>query len=210
MAVSRTISLRSCFRLARTAVARPIHQTTRRQYASGQHAQPNTGSDAMWAAGAVLVTIPSCWYLLSNKSKASDHNHHDEETEVITSEEEIEKDVDSESESAEEESREAHESGIEADKPESIGTEKPNQEEDDYDRNTQTPAKVNKDEREGIKDKSNPLIDEENSSLKNETDDDTSNSGAQESSNMNETSDYSKKNENQLAESEPKSADNSD
>ncbi|SZF02446.1 unnamed protein product [Blumeria hordei] len=209
MAVSRTVSLRSCFRLARPVVARPIHQTARRQYSSGQHAQPNTGSDAMWAAGAVLVTIPSCWYLLSNKPKTSNHNHHDEEdTEVVTSEEETEKDV--ESESAEEESRKAHESGIEADKPESIETEKPNHVNDEYDTSIQTPTKVNTDGREGIKHKSDTLTDEENSTLKNETDEDTSISAAQELSNMNEISDHIKENDTQLAETKPKSADDSD
>lgn len=41
------------------------------------------------AAGAIAVTIPSCWYLLSNRSHQSHHNHdHDESQEVSNHEEE--------------------------------------------------------------------------------------------------------------------------
>jgi len=78
MAFSRTAALRSCLRGARQTVARPqlFRQVARRGYASGGHEHAKAGGDAVWAAGAVAVTVPTCWYLLSNGPDTS-HGHDD-------------------------------------------------------------------------------------------------------------------------------------
>ncbi|RDL39618.1 uncharacterized protein BP5553_03958 [Venustampulla echinocandica] len=62
MAFSRVAALRSCLRAARPTVARPqLHrQLGRRTYASEGHGSATAGGDAVWAAGAVAVTLPTC------------------------------------------------------------------------------------------------------------------------------------------------------
>lgn len=79
MVIARAASLRSSFRATcnRSVTTRPrsFRQIFRRGYATSTHETPNYGGDALWAAGAVVVTIPSCWYLLSNRT----HNHHEHE-----------------------------------------------------------------------------------------------------------------------------------
>ena len=102
MAFSRVAALRSsCFRGAvRSTSARVaprpqvFRQIARRGYASGGHGETKAGGDAVWyvhlngirmlcnclltyvtrAAGAVAVTVPTCWYLLSNAEDSS-HGH---------------------------------------------------------------------------------------------------------------------------------------
>jgi len=78
MAFSKAAALRSCLRSARPTIARPqlFRQIARRAYASGGHGSAKAGSDAPWAAGAVGVTVPACWYLLSNAPDTS-HGHDD-------------------------------------------------------------------------------------------------------------------------------------
>ncbi|QSZ35809.1 hypothetical protein DSL72_006931 [Monilinia vaccinii-corymbosi] len=76
MAFSRSAILRNLrnFR-GRPTVPRPqLNQVARRTYASGGHEHANAGGDAVWAAGAVAVTIPACWFLISNKQDNS-HGH---------------------------------------------------------------------------------------------------------------------------------------
>ncbi|KAH8599745.1 hypothetical protein B0O99DRAFT_610467 [Bisporella sp. PMI_857] len=79
MAFSRVAAMRSCFRTAtRSTAVRPqlFRQVARRGYASSGHGETKASGDAVWAAGAVAVTIPSCWWLLSNAEDAS-HGHDD-------------------------------------------------------------------------------------------------------------------------------------
>jgi len=74
MAFSRTAVLRTLrnFR-GRPTVARPqFNHIARRTYASGGHGHAKAGGDAVWAAGAVAVTVPTCWFLISN---APDNSH---------------------------------------------------------------------------------------------------------------------------------------
>ncbi|KAB8299786.1 hypothetical protein EYC80_000038 [Monilinia laxa] len=76
MAFSRSAILRNLrnFR-GRPTVARPqFNQVARRTYASGGHEHAKAGGDAVWAAGAVAVTVPTCWFLISNKPESS-HGH---------------------------------------------------------------------------------------------------------------------------------------
>ncbi|RAL62279.1 hypothetical protein DID88_004846 [Monilinia fructigena] len=40
----------------------------------GGHEHAKAGGDAVWAAGAVAVTVPTCWFLISNKPESS-HGH---------------------------------------------------------------------------------------------------------------------------------------
>lgn len=80
MAFSRVAALRSTLRSTRSStLSKPQlwRQAARRGYASGGHAKPASG-DAVWAAGAVAVTAPTCWYLLQN-GPAGHHDdpHHD-------------------------------------------------------------------------------------------------------------------------------------
>lgn len=78
MAFSRAAAIRACFRGARPTAARPqiFRQIARRGYASGGHDSAKAGGDAIWAAGAIAVTVPTCWYLLSNAPDTS-HGHGD-------------------------------------------------------------------------------------------------------------------------------------
>jgi len=78
MAFSRAAAFRTFFRAARPTTARPqlFRQTAQRGYASGAHGSAKAGGDAVWAAGAVAVTVPTCWYLLANGSDTS-HGHDD-------------------------------------------------------------------------------------------------------------------------------------
>merc|ERR1712072_665219 len=78
MAFSRVSMLRSCIRAARPTASRPqiFRQIARRGYASGGHESAKAGGDAIWAAGAVAVTAPACWWILSNSPDTS-HGHGD-------------------------------------------------------------------------------------------------------------------------------------
>ncbi|KAH8668104.1 hypothetical protein BGZ60DRAFT_408600 [Tricladium varicosporioides] len=80
MAFSRAAALRSCFRAgaARPTIARPqlCRQIARRTYASGGHGSAKAGGDAVWAAGAIAVTVPSCWFILSNAPEGGHHGDH--------------------------------------------------------------------------------------------------------------------------------------
>jgi hypothetical protein len=49
-------------------------QIGRRGYASGGHESTKAGGDAVWAAGAIAVTVPTCWYLLQNAPEPA-HGH---------------------------------------------------------------------------------------------------------------------------------------
>lgn len=77
MAFSRVAALRSAIRGARPSVARPqcFRQVVRRGYASG-HSSTQAGGDTLWAVGAVAVTAPACWYILSNAPEPA-HGHGD-------------------------------------------------------------------------------------------------------------------------------------
>lgn len=78
MAFSRVAALRSAVRGVRPSIAaRPqcFRQVARRGYASG-HGSSKSGGDLWWGLGAVSITIPSCWYLLSNAPEPA-HGHGD-------------------------------------------------------------------------------------------------------------------------------------
>ncbi|PBP18209.1 hypothetical protein BUE80_DR011100 [Diplocarpon rosae] len=81
MALSKTL-LRSCFRARLTAVRPQIFRQTqislRRGYSSG-HGSAKAGGDAVWAAGAVAVTVPATWWILSNAPETHHNDHHVEE-----------------------------------------------------------------------------------------------------------------------------------
>ncbi|KAK6584878.1 hypothetical protein PZA11_003102 [Diplocarpon coronariae] len=81
MAFSRTL-LRSCFRARLTAARPQIFRHTqislRRGYSSG-HETAKAGGDAIWAAGAVAVTVPATWWILSNAPESHHNDHHGEE-----------------------------------------------------------------------------------------------------------------------------------
>ncbi|KAK0943383.1 hypothetical protein LTR29_005171 [Friedmanniomyces endolithicus] len=76
-------SLQSTLRSSRSARAIPRVSGTRvavgRRYASGEgggaHGHSEPSSDIPWAAGAIAVTIPSCWYLWPTSH--ADSGHHD-------------------------------------------------------------------------------------------------------------------------------------
>jgi len=79
MAFSRAAILRNLrnFR-ARPTAARPqlVNQIAKRTYAShGGHETAKAGGDAVWAAGAVAVTLPTCYFLLQNRPDTSSHGH---------------------------------------------------------------------------------------------------------------------------------------
>lgn len=80
MSSSRTAALRSlrCFR-ARPTAARPQlrFQFGRRSYASGGHEAKQSGGDAVWAAGAIAITVPSVWYLWPSGEDAHHGGHGD-------------------------------------------------------------------------------------------------------------------------------------
>ncbi|TAQ89583.1 hypothetical protein B7494_g2086 [Chlorociboria aeruginascens] len=68
------------FRAVRPTTARPqlFRQVARRGYASGGH-EAKAGGDAVWAAGAIAVTVPTCWYILSSTPDNSHgHKGHDD------------------------------------------------------------------------------------------------------------------------------------
>ncbi|TKA64627.1 hypothetical protein B0A49_09017 [Cryomyces minteri] len=67
-------------RFARTAArsSKPVQwqRVSRRGYASGGHGPVKASSDLPWLIGSVVVTIPSCWYLLQ-PNPSSSHGHGD-------------------------------------------------------------------------------------------------------------------------------------
>jgi len=76
MAFLRAAAFRSAIRSARPTIARqcqPLGQAARRGYAAQSHAAKT--SDAPWAIGAVLVTVPTCWFLLQSAPAEAHHPH---------------------------------------------------------------------------------------------------------------------------------------
>ncbi|PMD46133.1 hypothetical protein L207DRAFT_507072 [Hyaloscypha variabilis F] len=161
MAFSRTAALRSCLRSARPTVARSqlFRQVARRGYASGGHGNAKAGGDAVWAAGAVAVTVPTCWYLLSNGPDTA-HGHddhgdshgsaHAEEHEEEPKDEETEGEKSDDADGKEEESEKSEDSDSEDDKKDDTPDTSDDEGEDD-DNNTKT---AKPDAKGGIKKKS--------------------------------------------------------
>ncbi|KFY99553.1 hypothetical protein V500_01348 [Pseudogymnoascus sp. VKM F-4518 (FW-2643)] len=120
--ISPTMSFaRSAFgalRSARLSVggarAQLVRQSARRGYSSGHGPEPS--SDLPWAAGAVAVTVPACWYLLKSSPEEAHHLHvphkieahavPEAEAEEEAKEEETKDEAPKEEESKEEESKE--------------------------------------------------------------------------------------------------------
>ncbi|KFY45930.1 hypothetical protein V495_02730 [Pseudogymnoascus sp. VKM F-4514 (FW-929)] len=79
--ISPTMSFaRSAFgalRSARLSIggarAQLVRHSARRGYSSGHG--PEASSDLPWAAGAVAVTVPACWYLLKESPAEAHHLH---------------------------------------------------------------------------------------------------------------------------------------
>jgi len=125
MAFSRAAALRSCVRSIRPTIARPqlFRQVARRGYASGGHGSAKSGGDAIWAAGAVGVTVPTCWYLLSNAPDTS-HGHDDHgDSHGESHGEEHEEEPKEESKEEGEKSEDAEEKGEESEKSEDSDSE---------------------------------------------------------------------------------------
>ncbi|CZT41127.1 related to cylicin I [Rhynchosporium secalis] len=120
MAFSRAAALRSCIRAARPATTRPqlVRQIARRGYASGGHGSAKSGGDAIWALGAVGVTAPACYYILSNAPDTShghgDHGAHGDEHDEEHKEESEESDEESKDESKDEPEAKAEEKSDDA------------------------------------------------------------------------------------------------
>ncbi|OBT98767.1 hypothetical protein VE01_03244 [Pseudogymnoascus verrucosus] len=55
------------------ARAQLVRHSARRGYSSGHG--PEASSDLPWAAGAVAVTVPACWYLLKESPAEAHHLH---------------------------------------------------------------------------------------------------------------------------------------
>ncbi|KFY22169.1 hypothetical protein V493_06793 [Pseudogymnoascus sp. VKM F-4281 (FW-2241)] len=55
------------------ARAQLVRHSARRGYSSGHG--PEASSDLPWAAGAVAVTVPACWYLLKASPEEAHHLH---------------------------------------------------------------------------------------------------------------------------------------
>lgn len=53
-----------------------FRQVVQRGYASGGHESAKAGGDTLWAVGAIGVTVPTCWYLLSSSPDTA-HGHGD-------------------------------------------------------------------------------------------------------------------------------------
>lgn len=82
MATTRIRFMQSCIRnngriFARTCLFR--HPTARREYTTVKSKTSKAFEEAIWAAGSVAVTIPSCWFLLSSREDHQSHhkNHND-------------------------------------------------------------------------------------------------------------------------------------
>ncbi|KAH8811978.1 hypothetical protein F5884DRAFT_784003 [Xylogone sp. PMI_703] len=76
MAFLQAATVRSAFRSVRPTIARQtqrLGQSTRRGYAS--HIPSPKTSDAPWAIGAVVVTIPTCILLLRSSPPEAHHLH---------------------------------------------------------------------------------------------------------------------------------------
>ncbi|RKF59945.1 hypothetical protein OnM2_055024 [Erysiphe neolycopersici] len=82
MATTRMRFMQSCIRsngriFARTHLFR--HAFTRREYTTGKSKRSKVYEEALWAAGSIAITIPSCWFLLSSREVHQSHHkdHHD-------------------------------------------------------------------------------------------------------------------------------------
>ncbi|TQS36254.1 hypothetical protein Golomagni_03302 [Golovinomyces magnicellulatus] len=103
MAIIRSVSVRSYSGSVRQAFSRPqlFRPFARRGFANIQSKKSKAGGDAVWfvascrsqmsvgkltrcrAAGSIAVTIPACWYLLSNRTTNQDHHGDHEENNKI-------------------------------------------------------------------------------------------------------------------------------
>lgn len=132
----------------RTIAARPALRCARRSYATAGHGHPAPSSDAPWAIGAIVVTVPLTWWILSSGSTDAhghdSHSGHHNETESHEAEkasedsEEEPKDAEEEeapatqsSESQEEESGDESDQDVSLDTPESSDDESHVVEEDE-------------------------------------------------------------------------------
>ncbi|OBT88957.1 hypothetical protein VE02_02817 [Pseudogymnoascus sp. 03VT05] len=91
------------------ARAQLVRHSARRGYSSGHG--PEASSDLPWAAGAVAVTVPACWYLLKESPAEAHHLHvpHKVETHAepeAEAEEEVKEEETKEEAPKEEESKE--------------------------------------------------------------------------------------------------------
>ncbi|OAF57845.1 hypothetical protein VC83_05764 [Pseudogymnoascus destructans] len=66
-------ALRSARLSVGSARAQLVRHSARRGYSSGHG--PEASSDLPWAAGAVTVTVPGCWYLLKESPAEAHHLH---------------------------------------------------------------------------------------------------------------------------------------
>lgn len=145
MAFSRAAILRNLrnFR-GRPTLARPqVNQVARRTYASGGHEHAKAGGDAVWAAGAVAVTVPTCWFLISNKpDNTHGHGGHgDSHTHAEEHEKEEEKSDEEEKPEEKEEDKTAEAEEKTEDKEESKEPEKTDESDsDDGAKEQDTPA----------------------------------------------------------------------
>ncbi|KHJ35918.1 hypothetical protein EV44_g1975 [Erysiphe necator] len=79
MATLRMAFMRSSIRIREPFRTRSLmfcHPSTRRGYTSGRSKKSKFLEEALWAAGSIAITIPSCWYLLSGREVHV--NHHDD------------------------------------------------------------------------------------------------------------------------------------
>ncbi|KAK5167483.1 uncharacterized protein LTR77_007182 [Saxophila tyrrhenica] len=60
----------------RASVQSRTKQVVQRRYASGGGAHGEESSDVPWAIGAVVVTVPACWYLWPESGHADHHGAH--------------------------------------------------------------------------------------------------------------------------------------
>ncbi|ATZ48524.1 hypothetical protein BCIN_03g07260 [Botrytis cinerea B05.10] len=156
MAFSRAAIVRNLrnFRARPTAARPQFNQVARRTYASGGHGEAKSGGDAVWAAGAVAVTVPSCWFLISNKPEPAhshgghgdSHAHEEHEEEKEEEVEEKEEDKPAESEEKTEEKTEDKEEPKESEKTEESDS-------DDEAKEQDTPATSDDEETVGETDK---------------------------------------------------------
>lgn len=96
MATMRSVSMRSCIRSLRQGISRPhlSHPFARRGFSNTQSKKSIASGDAVWAAGSIAVTIPACWYLLSNRTTHQDHHggHEENDKDLDIQTEELELD----------------------------------------------------------------------------------------------------------------------
>jgi len=121
-----------------------VRNSARRGYSSGHGHGPEASSDLPWAAGAVAVTVPACWYLLKSSPEEAHHLHVPHKIEAhgkpeAEAEEEEAKEVEPKAEEPKEEEPKAEEepsaTGNE-EKEKSVDASKPDSESNDSDKDT--------------------------------------------------------------------------